>query len=442
MNRFVCHVLLLLPLFVTSALAQPAVVPGEAVEAAAPTGPKVAIETMRAKQLRVKAWSATRARNVALYASNCASLVDDFLRCPDQPDALLHLRERGVTETDSRLYALEFTADERMDAVTWRLMQVLLLRRAREMGYNVSADAAVLRWLAAALTNRMVMGGRGIRGIYELDYQVANQQFVRRHFPRVDELLLSQLTPDYSELFQLHMLHCDLLAGCFEMLPVSRSQVFRELLDLAAHGRPLVESAGKVLQKHQPGLLSLQAWYERQVLVVCNRGIRHQSLDMIVDCVQVLESVQMVKGGRGLELVSRVRLDEVPSVVRDLHLDLNAIGQLQLRFHEVRKDAPVLLRPALAMYSEALAALADGNVSRFRHQFRAARAEFERAVARQRQIAVVLDDAERDYVSVPDRFGVYMRVQERYDSLRAQLLPAWQEPWPRLKEDLPEQATP
>lgn len=142
-----------------------------------------------------------------------------------------------MTETDSRLYALEFTADERMDAVTWRLMQVLLLRRAREMGYNVSADAAVLRWLAAALTNRMVMGGRGIRGIYELDYQVANQQFVRRHFPRVDELLLSQLTPDYSELFKLHMLHCDLLAGCFEMLPVSRSQVFRELLDLAAHGR-------------------------------------------------------------------------------------------------------------------------------------------------------------------------------------------------------------
>src|SRR5690606_32164143 len=127
------------------------------------------------------------------YAANCASLVDDFLRCPEQPKALLHISERGVAKSDDLLYALEFTADERMDAVTWRLMQALLLRRAREMGYKVPIEAPVLRWLAAALTNRMVMGGRGIRGIYELDYQVANRQFVRRHFPRVDELLLSRL---------------------------------------------------------------------------------------------------------------------------------------------------------------------------------------------------------------------------------------------------------
>ncbi|MDD4539401.1 MAG: hypothetical protein PHT80_10340, partial [Lentisphaeria bacterium] len=278
--------------------------------------------------------------------------------------------------------------------------------------------------------------------IYELDYQVANQQFVRRHFPRVDELLLSRLTPDYSELFQLHMLHCDLLAGCFELLTATHGQIFRELLELTAHGRPLVEAVGYVLQNHQPGVISLQAWYERQVLVVCDRGIRHQSLAMIVDCVEVLESVQMVKAGQGLDLIERVRLDEVPNVVKDLKLDLAAIGQLQLRFYEVVKDAPVLLQPALDMYREALATLATGDTARFRHEFRAAREEFARVVARQRRIAAVLDEAEREYVTVPDRFGVYLRVQARYDDLRDQLLPVWQEADPGQRKDARSTAAP
>ncbi|NMA46751.1 MAG: hypothetical protein GX945_09335 [Lentisphaerae bacterium] len=431
MNRVLCHVLVLLLPCAALLRAQPVQQPA----AAPPVQPKVATETMRSKELQVKAWSAARARNVALYAANCASLVDDFLHCSDQPKSMLYISERGLSGAENRSYTLEFTADERMDAVTWRLMQVLLRRRAREMGYKVPVDAAVLRWLASALTNRMVMGGRGVRGIYELDYQVANQQFARKHFPRVDELLLSRLSPDYSELFQLHMLHCDLLVGCFERLPAPHGQIFCELLELAAHGRPLVQAASYVLQNYQPGVVSLQAWYERQVLLVCDRGIRHQSLAMIIECVEVLESVQMVKAGRGLDLVERVHLDEVPDVIKDLKLDRNAIGHLQLCFYELKRDAPVLLQPALDMYGEALATLANGHTTRFRREFRAAREEFARAVDRQQRVAAVLDEAEREYVTVPDRFGVYLRVQERYDELRDQLLPVWQDADSRQKKD-------
>lgn len=384
------------------------------------------IEVMHAKQLRVRASSALRARNIALYAANCAALVDDFLRCPSQPEGMLQISERGLSEQQDRARQVEFLPDERMDAVTWRLMQAMLSRRAREMKYQVADDAPVLRWLASALTNRMIMGGRGVRGIYELDYQVANQQFVHRHFPRVDELVMSALSPEYTDLFQLHMLHCDLLVGCYELLPAARGQVIRELLELSAKGRPLVESLRDVLQSYQPGMLSLQAWYERQVLIVCHRGIRHQSLDMIVDCVDILETVRMVHAGNGLEMVRRVRLDEVPDAIKDLKLDRAAVGQLQLRFHEVRKDAPVLLQPALDRYIAALGTLAAGQTGRFRQEFKDACGEFARAVAQQRRIAAVLDSAEREYVSVPDRFGAYLRVQERYDDLAAKLLPTWQ----------------
>jgi hypothetical protein len=409
---------------------------GQAV-AAPPPPVSIKTETMRARQLQVKASSAARARNVALYAANCAALVDDFLRCTTQPKSLLHLHEQGVENDGELSYLVEFAIDERMDAVTWRLMQTLVLRRAQEMGYKVPAEAAVLRWLAAALTNRMVMGGRGVRGIYELDYQVANQQFVRRHFPRVDELMLSRLSPDFSELFQLHMLHCDLLAACFEFLPATTGRIFRQLLELTAQGRPLVEAASYLLESYQPGVLSLQAWYERQVLVVCDRGIRHQSLEMIIDCVELLESVQMVHAGQGPEPLRRVRLDELPDALKDLKLDVTAIGRLQMRFHDLKKDAPVLLQPALDSYSEALGRLGNGDIARFRHEFRVARREFAEAVARQRRVAAAVDEAEREHLTVADRFGSYLRVQERYEQLRAQLLPDWYDAVQRRHENAP-----
>ncbi|NLF60482.1 MAG: hypothetical protein GX574_04960 [Lentisphaerae bacterium] len=381
-------------------------------------------ETIPSSRLRISGRTVEQAQNIGRYVDTCSTVVDQLLQCRSQPEKTLAVVvvEPGAERTDADPLRIEYDENEGVMAVTYRLMRGLLTRRARELFDRSSGQTATIDWLAAALTNRVVMHGQGRLGAYEPDYQVARQQFSQRHFPRMEILLQGGVTPEAPALFQLYMLHADLLAACLAELPGQRGEIFRKMLEMEAFGRTPVEACAFLLSNNlRPGQ-ALQGWYEQQVVQVSRRGRRVDVRESIEARVEALESIAVV-GGNGPAAVQRIRLDELPDILRDYKLDKVALANLQQRFLEIRQDASPLLQPALDQYVAALRTLAGGHERRFRTEFQRARAMFAEALAQQRQIEQVVDRYEREYVPPQLHLDAYLDVVERYRRLNEQAFP-------------------
>ncbi len=381
-------------------------------------------ETIPGSRLRVSARTVEQARQIGRYVDTCSTVADQFLDLRSQPDQTLAVLvvDQDAERAGADPLRIEYGDGDGVMEVTYRIMRGLLARRNRELTGRPSEQAATTNWLAAALTNRVVMHGQGRLGAYEPDYQAARQQFSQRHFPQMGILLQGGVTPEVPALFQLHMLHCDLLAACLATLPAPRGEVFRKLLEMEAFGREPVEACAFVLSDYlQPGQ-TMQGWYERHVVEVSRRGRLLDVRESIEARVADLESIPVV-GGNGPAGVKRVRLDDLPNLLRDYKLDKAALTNLQRRFVEVRQDASPLLRPALDSYVAALGALAGGQERRFRTEFQKARAMFEQALERQRRIEQEIDRYEREYVSPQLRFDAYLDIMDRFQRLQDEAFP-------------------
>ena len=194
------------------------------------------------------------------------------------------------------------------------------------------------------------------------------------------------------------------------------------MLEMEAFGRTPVEACAFLLSNNLKPGQTLQGWYEQQVVQVSRRGRRIDVRESIEARVEALESIAVV-GGNGPAAVQRIRLDDLPDILRDYKLDKVALANLQQRFLEIRKDASPLLQPALEQYVAALIALAGGHERRFRAEFQKARAMFAEALAQQRQIEQVVDQYEREYVPPQLRFDAYLDIVERYRQLNEQAFP-------------------
>jgi len=384
-------------------------------------------ETIPGSRIRVSARAVEQARHIGRYADTCSTVVDQLLQCRSQPEKTLAVVvvEPAAERTGADPLRIEYDENEGVMAVTYRLMRGLLTRRARELFDRSSGQTATTDWLAAALTNRVVMHGQGRLGAYEPDYQVARQQFSHRHFPRVEILLQGGVTPDVPALFQLYMLHADLLAACLAALPAPRGEIFRKMLEMEAFGREPVEACAFLLSDYLNPGQTLQGWYEQQVVQASRRGRRMDVRESIEARVAALESIPVV-GGNGPAAVQRVRLDELPNILKDYKLDKAALVNLQRRFLEVRQDASPLLQPALDLYVAALGALAGGQERRFRTEFQKARAMFAEAQAQQRRIEQEVDRYELEYVPPQLRFDAYLDIVERYRLLNDQAFPKFE----------------
>ena len=384
-------------------------------------------ENIPSSRLRVSAHTVEQARHIGRYVDTCSTVVDQLLQCRSQPEKTLAVVviEPGAKRNDADALRIEYDENEGVMAVTYRLMRGLLTRRARELFDRSSGQTATTDWLAAALTNRVVMHGQGRLGAYEPDYQVARQQFSQRHFPRIEILLQGGVTPETPPLFQLYMLHAELLAACLAELPGQRGEIFRKMLEMEAFGRAPVEACAFLLSNNLKPGQTLQGWYEQQVIQVSRRGRRVDVRESIEARVEALESIAVV-GGNGPAAVKRVRLDELPDILKDYKLDRVALTNLQQRFLEIRQDASPLLKPALDQYVAALGLLVDGRERRFRTEFRKARAAFAEALAQQRQIEQVVDQYELEYVPPQQRFDAYLDIVERYRQLNEQTFPKFE----------------
>jgi len=378
-------------------------------------------ETLTDLNLRIRTGSLQDTKNLSQAADLFAREIDRTLHFSGIPQTRLQLTilrpDELAPDPDSDLCFPFATSSVE---ISYGLIREMILRRIRENFSGSSVDIPSADWLAAAVCNRVFYDGKGIRTFYSPDFRVARSQFMAGHFPRIDRLLSQPLPPTDSALFRLYLLHCDLLTRTLENQP--EAELFlRKLFDLERYGRSTVEAFEFLLRPTWPADENLQSWYEKRVLAESGRGWQLNEADNTLSELQDLLNIPVLEAG-GRNAVKRMPLEKIPKLLEDYKLNALAISMMQNRILLLAKNAPLLLRPPLQQFSEALASLQAGKNSRFRKQFRQARKEFNAAAKRQEQIAELLQMTASNRTPLLDPFEPYLLVAEKYRILRSELL--------------------
>ena len=401
-------------------------------------------EVLQAGRVRVKATTELRCRAVGFFVSRCSDRVDRMLGISGQPSKRLTVIESIGTDDEedgeddgekSSVYRVRFRPDMNNVEVVHSVIYALIMRRELELPKDMDGvreipapsrrtkrETPTANWLAAGLTHRILVEEMGGVGLMSKDYEVVRNQYSLREFPSVDMLLGGGIDVDFRPLFELYMLHCDLLLLSLETLRGSQTDLLRQLLQGERAGRePLVvfdETFGKFYAEGK----GRQELYERRVAMLSRQRHRGGGTEMIAERVEELETVPMV-GGSGPEILKRVRLEDMPKVLEDYKADTRAFLKLEQRFKDLQADAPYWLQQPLGQYVEALQLLRDGKMHRFKREFKKAREAFQAALAKQRKLDGYLDEYERKMISANVRLDDFMEVVQRYHQIADSLYP-------------------
>ncbi|NLG14468.1 MAG: hypothetical protein GX561_09755 [Lentisphaerae bacterium] len=400
-------------------------------------------EVLHAGRFRIKATNEQTCRSVGFFASHCSDFVDRFLGISGQPTRQITIVELSSfdddDETTSR-YKVTFGGGKSDTQVIYSLVSTLLYRRVQELKDDRLQDGdgmvgiipspqrskkgqerPIAHCVASALTHRVA--GRTMPGkLLTADYEVARNQFAKNEFPEVDKLLAEGIDADFGPIFDLYMMHCDLLMLSLETLKGSQRQRIQNLLIDDRNNLDPIEAFDKAFATYYEKDETRQAFYVRRVAAVSRRRHRGSSTDVIADAVQELETVKVV-GGSGPAGLKTVRLEDMPKLLEDYKTDTRAFLQLEQKFRELKFDAPLLLQPSLDKYILALQHIREGQTRRFKRDFRNARKEFQEALQKQRKIEAILDDEERKHISAGRRFEDYLEIIDRYRDFSDQLRP-------------------
>lgn len=383
-------------------------------------------------RLVIRAADRDRLNSLGFYAIRCARLLDQTIatqnRLPSRKLTIAETPDPGAPKN-----AVLFAPNEDELPFARRLFRELLTRRLEDLTGQRPAEAPFRALVADGLAHRFVFGRRALSGYYEPDYEIARNQFMRKNFPRID-LLLSSPPPEQEPILMLHLMHADLLVAMLENLSAPRGQLVQDVLVAEQNGESAVQAAERLTAPHRNHDDSLQALYERRILRAAQRQRRLSGEDVIQERVHELETVPVV-GVEGATAVRRVRLDDLPDVLKDYHSDQQGLLRLERRFNDLRLASPYLLRDALEAYAHAISWLRNGNVSRFRDTIRQARAQFRQALDKQRRLQALMDDFEARNTPTWHRFDPFLSIIRRYhdlaDSLYGHpLLPGTKPPQP------------
>ena len=363
-------------------------------------------EVIQSGRIRVKATTEGRSRAVGVFVSRCSERVDKLLGLSGQPQKTLTIQEaisgdEEEEEERNNPLRVRFRPDMNNVEVVHSIVYALIIRREMELPkekdeeepqpslWNRKRETPAANWLAAGITHRILveeMGGVGL------------------------------MSKDYRPLFELFMIHADLLLLSLETLRHSQPELFVSMLRGERSGRDPLVVFDEQLGKFYPEGKGRQEFYEHRVAIISLQRHRGGGAEMIAERVAELETVPSV-GGSGPDALKRVRLEEIPKLLEDYKADTRAFMRLEQRFKDLQMDAPYLLRDSLGRYVEALQLLREGKLRRFGKEFKKAREAFLKALTKQRELDAYLDEYERRSTSVNARLDDFMEIIQRYQRI-------------------------
>ncbi len=328
----------------------------------------------------------------------CTREVDGLLEARVVPQP--NLRIVAVTDPNDDLEygrnELPLLVNAPTEAVAWRLLRRLIDRRCRMMvnGRRRAPEPATIAVVAAALTNRIIMDGKGMHGVYRQDFRIPRLQFAQGHFPQIKTLLSQPVPPESTLLFRIYLVHCDLLVYSLEKgtrdFPALLTKCWEgELLGMLRPEAALLAALGAAAMRTGE---NLQGWYERNALEFSGRGVRSNDFQAINEALQALMVVPVLDAdaSNGIRVIP---LKQVPELLKDYRLDNRAISNIIQRLMRLKLDAPPLLHAPLDDFIAAVYAIRHGNNSEFQERYRQAEASLKAAGERQERIERLLDEA-------------------------------------------------
>ena len=387
-------------------------------------------EVIQSGRIRVKATTEGRSRAVGVFVSRCSERVDKLLGLSGQPQKTLTIQEaisgdEEEEEEKNNPLRVRFRPDMNNVEVVHSIVYALIMRREMELPkeddeadpppslWNRKRETPTANWLAAGITHRILVEEMGGVGLMSKDYEIARNQYSLREFPSIDMLVGGGIDVEFRPLFELFMLHADLLLLSLETLRRGQSDLFVLMLQGERSGRDPLVVFDELFGKFYPEGKGRQEFYEHRVSVVSLQRHRGGGAEMIAERVAELETVPSV-GGSGPDALKRVRLEEIPKLLEDYKADTRAFMRLEQRFKDLQMDAPYLLRDSLGRYVDALQLLREGKLRRFEKEFKKAREAFLKALMKQRSLDALLEEYERKLTSVNARLDDFMEIIQRY----------------------------
>ena len=387
-------------------------------------------EVIQSGRIRVKATTEGRSRAVGVFVSRCSERVDKLLGLSGQPQKTLTIQEaisgdEEEEEERNNPLRVRFRPDMNNVEVVHSIVYALIMRREMELPkeddeadpppslWNRKRETPTANWLAAGITHRILVEEMGGVGLMSKDYEIARNQYSLREFPSIDMLVGGGIDVEFRPLFELFMLHADLLLLSLETLRRGQSDLFVLMLQGERSGRDPLVVFDELFGKFYPEGKGRQEFYEHRVSVVSLQRHRGGGAEMIAERVAELETVPSV-GGSGPDALKRVRLEEIPKLLEDYKADTRAFMRLEQRFKDLQMDAPYLLRDSLGRYVDALQLLREGKLRRFEKEFKKAREAFLKALMKQRSLDALLEEYERKLTSVNARLDDFMEIIQRY----------------------------
>lgn len=381
-------------------------------------------ETVSAFALRVRTDDLYDTKNLAVLSALLARETDRLLQLPGsaQQTLTIHLLKQDELEP-SDAGNLFLSRQDRPVQLFFTISKAIIQRRIREFLRRDSLSLDSANWLAAALCNRVFYDGLGIRTFFASDYRIARGQFLSGHFPQIELLLSRPMPAEDGALFRLYLQHCDLLVRTIESSRLTPGEFFRRLFEMEAYGRQGYEACEFLLKPEWHRLdHTLQDWYTRNVLSESGKGWQRADSAEVLEQLQELITVPLLQAGRS-NAVQRVPLDQMPRVLEDYRINTLALTLLQNKMLKLQMAAPPLLQEPIRLYSEALQMLKHDKIRSFKKKFQEAQRSFQEAQSRQKRIAALLDQQEKELQPMLQDFALFLQVDDKYEAIRRSLLP-------------------
>ena len=361
--------------------------------------------------------------NLTMLTRLCSYEVDALFGNNRPPEHRLNFYAMDISfsESDFKTWDVPLQSSAPLEASVVKILQGLLMRQLRErLGLKRGPAPCSVKFLAAALANRIVYDGKGTKGFYQKDYRIPRWQFSTGAYPDVARLLTEAPPANSRLLFRLYLVHCDLLFSFLQSNRNSRTPAF--LLEWwrleCKEGLTTTEALGRLLGVPQD---KLQEWYVANVPSHARQGMIPDSAMSISARLQKLLTISVLEMG-GTQTMRTVPIEELPAILKNRPLDLVTLNSVQMDLVHLKLSSPLIYHETLDLYIAALDALRQNDIKDFQKRFTNAKKALENADALQQRITKMLDEAENALSPVDSlRAANWQTILKHRQSLRKPL---------------------